>query len=76
MVFKDSKLYYGAGTVLMVISGALFLWKLAPCVNRPLVFATASILCMICAGILFVLHLGARAREDAAEKDRKGRDSD
>lgn len=75
-MFKDSKLYYGTGIVLMVISGALFLWKVAPCADRPLVFATASVLCMVCAGILFVLHLAARAREETAEKDRKRRDPD
>ncbi|MBP7866379.1 MAG: hypothetical protein KA419_10550 [Acidobacteria bacterium] len=76
MTFKDSTLYHGAGIALMLISAGLFFWKVAPCIDRPLVFATASILCMVSAGILFVLHLASRAREAAAEKDRKEPDPD
>ncbi len=62
MKFKDSKLYFGAGLVLMIASGALFFWKVLPfaTASREFVFATASILCMASAGILFVLYLDAR----------------
>ena len=71
MMFKDSKLYYGTGIVLMVISGALFLWKVAPCADRPLVFATASVLCMVCAGILFVLHLAGSDHPELKGTEQK-----
>lgn len=49
----------------MIMSAALFFWKVLPdaAAHPELVFATASVLCMASAGILFVLYLDARLRE-------------
>ena len=63
MKFKDSRLYSWAGGATMIVSAGLFFWKVLPFASRELVFATASILCMASAGILFVLYLDARLRE-------------
>lgn len=62
MKFKDSGLYSWAGGATMVVSAGLFFWKVLPfaSVSRELVFATAAVLCMAAAGILFVLSLDAR----------------
>ena len=63
MKFKDSRLYSWAGGATMTASAGLFFWKVLPFASREFVFATASILCMAAAGILFVLSLDARIRE-------------
>jgi len=65
MKFKDSRLYSWAGGATMIVSAVLFFWKVLPsaAAHPELVFATASVLCMASAGILFVLYLDARLRE-------------
>jgi hypothetical protein len=65
MKFKDSRLYSWAGGATMIVSAGLFFWKVLPgaAAHPEQVFATASILCMASAGILFVLYLDARIRE-------------
>jgi dolichol kinase len=65
MKFKDSRLYSWAGGATMIVSAGLFFWKVLPFAGESpgLVFATTSILCMVSAGILFVLYLDARLKE-------------
>ncbi len=65
MKFKDSRLYSWAGGATMIVSAAIFFWKVLPdaAAHPELVFATASVLCMASAGILFVLYLDARLKE-------------